>query len=78
MVGARLLEVVGIMMIGEGVLAAVDPRGHTRLWSRGPRAWEAMIEPFVEHPTMTRCLGAAEAAVGFWLATRQMSRAGRT
>jgi hypothetical protein len=75
---SRLLEVLGIVMIGEGVLAAVDPRGHTLLWRHGPRAWEAMWDPFVRRPTLTRCVGVAEAALGYWLAARQMSSAERS
>ncbi len=75
MVGTRLLEVLGIMMIGEGVLAVANPRGHIGLWRSGPRWWEAMAEPFAERPGLVRCLGATEAALGFWLATRQMNRA---
>ncbi len=74
MVSGRMKELVGLLMIGDGVLAFVEPRRHVLLWRRGPRAWQAMMDQFVERPGLTRWLGAAEIALGFWLATRQMDR----
>ena len=67
----RAMEVTAMMMIGDGLLALTEPQRHCMLWKAGPRFWERMMEPFVDHPTMTRALGAAELALGFWLATVQ-------
>jgi hypothetical protein len=75
MVAERLKELAGMLMIGDGVLALVEPRGHALLWRRGPAAWRWMIDPFVERPALTRSIGAVEAVLGLWLATRQASRA---
>jgi hypothetical protein len=61
-------------MIGDGALAFVEPRRHALLWRSGPAAWRWMIEPFVRRPGLTRWLGAAEVAAGFWLAARQRPR----
>ena len=70
----RTKEMVAMMMIGEGLVTVVEPERHCMLWKAGPRLWERMLEPFVDHPNMTRVLGAAQLALGFWLAARQWER----
>jgi hypothetical protein len=72
MLGKRLKEIVGLMMIGEGVLAATRPREYARFWETGPAWWHWMIEPFVRSPDLTRAVGVAEVVAGFWLASRQL------
>jgi hypothetical protein len=67
----RAIECLALGMIGDGALAVVEPRGHAGLWLKGPAAWQRMVRPFVEHPTVTRCAGALGIAVGLWLALRQ-------
>ena len=67
----RALECVGLTLIGDGVLAFVEPQGHIALWRKGPEPWQKMMEPFAKHPLLTRWLGAAEFALGFWRAKRQ-------
>ncbi len=71
LVWRRMLECVGLAMIGDGVLACIEPRRHIELWEQGPEGWQKMMKPFVQNPGMTRCVGAAEAALGLWLASRQ-------
>jgi uncharacterized protein YjeT (DUF2065 family) len=66
-------ECVGLLMIGEGIVVAVRPHGYARLWEHGPEWWQRIIRPFVRNPEMTRLIGVTEAAVGFWLASRQLS-----
>jgi uncharacterized protein YjeT (DUF2065 family) len=68
----RIKECVGLVMIGEGVLAALRPRGYARLWEGGPSWWRQMIEPFVRNPDLTRAVGVVEALAGYWLAVRQL------
>ena len=70
----RLLEGAAMMMIGDGLLGLVEPRRHCLLWKAGPAWWERTVEPFVEHPNMTRVLGAAELALGVWLAHRETTQ----
>ena len=60
MIGRRIKECVGLMMIGEGVLAAVRPQGYARLWEGGPDWWQRVIGPFVRDPNLTRVVGLAE------------------
>lgn len=72
MIKERIAECAGLMMIGEGVLAALYPREYARFWAGGPAWWHAVIEPFVKNPELTRAVGVAEALAGYWLATRQL------
>jgi hypothetical protein len=66
-------EILGLMMVGEGVIAMVHPRGHVRLWEGGARWWQRMMGPFANHPQLTRVVGAVEAVAGFYLASRQVA-----
>lgn len=68
--GKRTAELLALGMIGDGVLALLRPRGHVGLWREGPRAWEALIEPFARRPMLTRAAGIAGIAAGLWLASR--------
>ena len=67
----RAIELLGLVMIGDGVLTFARPRRHVQLWHAGPRVWRQMMKPFEEHPELTRWLGLAEAAAGCWLALQQ-------
>ena len=71
MVAERLKESLAMLMIGDGMLALADPHRHMALWRRGPSWWQAMIDPFVNRPELTRLAGVAEALAGYWLASRQ-------
>ncbi|HEX4124924.1 MAG TPA: hypothetical protein VHY37_09390 [Tepidisphaeraceae bacterium] len=66
--GRRLLECVAMMMIGDGLLAAIDPKRHMKLWEQGPHLWERIMQPWVKRPELTRWLGAAELVAGICLA----------
>lgn len=71
MVTKRSKELLAITMIGDGVLAVLQPRRHAQLWKEGPESWQAMVDPLLERPGLTRVLGAASVALGLWLASRQ-------
>lgn len=71
MVKKRILEVIGILMIGDGLVAAAEPERHGRLWLAGPRLWRRAMKPFVESPRLMRWAGVGEAGLGLWLASRQ-------
>jgi hypothetical protein len=77
MFSRRLLETLAMAIIGDSVLCVVAPRRHTGLWLGGPVWWRKVWRPFVDHPTLTRLLGAAGVAFGLWLArTQEPSPAG--
>lgn len=74
LVEARTLEVLALTMIGDGVLALLQPERHMLLWRRGPRPWRELSQYFLDRPMLTRAVGAASVAVGLWLADRQKAR----
>lgn len=67
----RLAEMTALMMVGDGVLTAVDPERHVGLWSGGPRWYRKAAEGLIRHPKTTRALGATAAVAGLWWAARQ-------
>jgi hypothetical protein len=69
----RLKELGAMMMVGDGVLGMATPERHCRLWQVGPEPWQQLVEQFAERPGLTRLLGAAEVALGLWLAAHQKS-----
>ena len=71
MIAERVKECIAMMMIGDGVLGLVAPRRHVELWENGPVWWRKMMDPFVDRPGLTRCVGATLVAGGLWLASRQ-------
>jgi hypothetical protein len=74
LVEARTLEVLALTMIGDGVLALLQPERHMLLWRRGPRPWREVNRYFLDRPMLTRLVGAATVAAGLWLANRQNER----
>jgi hypothetical protein len=70
--GRRVLELVGLAMIGDGLMGALHPRRYAAFWHFGPRAWRAMDEALIARPDLVRVLGLTEAGLGFWLASRQL------
>ena len=67
----RLLETLGMLLIGDGILSLIAPKRHCLLWEVGPELCRELIDEFAEHPAATRVVGAAEAALGIWLASHQ-------
>lgn len=74
LVEARTLEVLALTMIGDGVLALLQPERHMLLWRRGPRPWREVSQYFLDRPALTRVVGLACVAGGLWLANRQQGR----
>ena len=72
----QLLDVLGMLLIGDGLLSALRPRRHCLLWEVGPKPCRELIDEFAEHRQLTRAAGALELVVGLWLASRQEGRRG--
>ena len=67
----KILEVVAIILIGDGLLSAIRPTGHVALWRNGPQGYRDLMDKFLERPTLTRAAGAVELGLGLWLAFRE-------
>ena len=70
----RVLEVLAMLMIGEGVLMLLFPRNYLLLWKCGTTAFGEAVEDLAERPCPTRVIGLIEALVGLWLAYKQQPR----
>jgi hypothetical protein len=73
MTGGRLKELAAIILIGEGVIWALRPRPHVRLWQFGPKGCRKFIGELAKRPNLNRALGATEAGLGLWWALRPAS-----
>ncbi|MGE3274691.1 MAG: hypothetical protein AB7O67_06235 [Vicinamibacterales bacterium] len=72
----RMLELGGMLAIGDSILALVRPRQHTRLWRPRRRSrWQRSIAWFEAHPRWTRGLAVLGVAAGIGLALSQYDRA---
>lgn len=69
----RLLELGGLILIGDGLMGLLHPRRHSLVWHCGPQLAKAVTEELAEHPNTSRAIYAAELAVGIALASFQLS-----
>jgi hypothetical protein len=67
----RLFDLLGMLLVGDGLLTLANPKRHCLLWEVGPKACRDLMEECAEHPTMTRWIGVAEALLGVALAEAQ-------
>ena len=70
----RIADLAAILMIGDGVVGFVSPRGHSLPWDFGPEGYRKAVEAFAEHPLLTRLVSAVEIGLGLGLAFRQYAR----
>lgn len=70
---AKLLEILALTMIGEGVVGLAFPSCYADFWNMGPKPMRKAISALADHPNLMRVFCAAEVAMGFWLATSQLS-----
>jgi hypothetical protein len=67
----RIMEILAILAIGDGAIALVSPREHSLLWEVGPERVRKLVRFFAENPSYTRLIGAAQMALGLWIALRR-------
>ena len=73
MLTKRLLELAGLILIGDGLMGLLRPRRHSLLWHIGPQLAKAVTEELAEHPQTARAIYAGELALGIALASTQLS-----
>ena len=69
----RVLELCGLILIGDGLMGLLRPRRHSLLWHFGPQLAKAVTEELADHPKTARAIYAAELAVGVAIASLQLS-----
>jgi hypothetical protein len=67
----RMKETLAILAVGDGAIELVSPREHSLLWELGPESTRKIARFFAENPNYMRLIGAAQIALGLWLALRQ-------
>jgi hypothetical protein len=67
----RIIQLVALLMIGDGVLGFFKPRWHSLLWNVGPKPFRDLMRNLAAHPDDTRLLYAIEVGLGTWIASRQ-------
>lgn len=72
MAKVRIQEILSILAIGDGIVAALFPRQHALLWA-GRSPLGQFGQWFARRPGVTRLSGAAEAGLGVWWASRLYS-----
>jgi hypothetical protein len=77
MTGRRGLELVGMLMIGDGLLSLLEPDGHLVLWRGWSNAVDRCIDAFAGRPTLTRLLAGIEIMAGVGVGLMQLSRGDR-
>lgn len=69
--GKQALECLGMLMIGDGLLTALQVDRHLRLWRGWSKPLDRAIAGFLKHPELTQMLGLAELAAGVAIASFQ-------
>lgn len=72
MTAARMKELLALLLIGEGVVGTLNPKGHLRLWEFGPRPLREFVQWCEGRSELLRLVWAAQTGFGLWLAMRQL------
>jgi hypothetical protein len=69
MVWRRILEIVGTLIIGDGIAFLVTPRPHMLIWvdALDWPLWRRIVRWFANHPAAGRVSGVVEVALGAWM-----------
>jgi hypothetical protein len=67
----RAKHFAAMVMIGDGVMALIDPERDAKAWKKGPKVWQGVMHELSKRPTLTRVIGVAQIAGGIWWALRQ-------
>ncbi len=70
MTGKRLLWLLALSMIGEGIAGLLRPRRSLLLWQGGPRWYRTWIKGLAKASPTVQLLALAELGGGLWLLLR--------
>ena len=67
----RILDVLAVVFVGDGLLWVVAPRSRGLIWHAGPRLVRRFVERVtLERPHEGRLIGAIQVVIGVWMARR--------
>ena len=67
----RILDVLAVIFVGDGLLWVVAPRSRGLIWRGGPGYVRRLVEGLtLERPWLARLIGGAQVIVGGWIALR--------
>jgi hypothetical protein len=67
----RAKHFAAMVMIGDGVMALIDPARDARAWKKGPNVWQNLMHGLSKRPALTRAIGVAQIAGGVYWALKQ-------
>jgi hypothetical protein len=67
----RAKHFAAMVMIGDGVMALINPEIDAKAWKKGPKVWRDLMHGLSKKPTLTRVIGVAQIAGGIWWALKQ-------
>ena len=67
----HLKHITAIVLIGDGLLALVNPERDALAWRMGPEPFRSLMSYMAKRPTLTRWVGATQIAVGIWWVLRE-------
>ena len=67
----RAKHFAAMVLIGDGVMAIVNPRNDARAWKTGPKLWHSLMGQLSERPGLTRVIGVAQVIGGICWALHQ-------
>ena len=71
MIGKRMMELLGLVLIGDGIIGLLQPARHTRLWRKGPKPYQQTMKVLEQQPALARLVGVGLIGIGYWLVSRQ-------
>ena len=75
MYARRIVDVLAVIAVGDGMLWVVAPRRRGLLWLAGPASVRRLVESVtVRRPWLARLIGGAQGAAGVWVALRAYPR----
>ena len=71
MILRRVVQLIALLMIGDGVAGFFKPRWHSLLWDVGPKDYRKVMRHFAENPHTARWIYLGEVAIGALIASQQ-------
>ena len=71
---SRVLSLLAISTIGEGIFLILFTRKYLKIWRLGPRLFKNIIDFFVNRPLITKIIGTTYVGFGLWIGSKITDR----